>query len=1203
MNEMTAQQILEATFRVALNDPPGTLAVNGEVDALLGFPAEDYLEGKISLRERIHADDQDLAEILFSSEHQATEGSLNLRLRQANGRIRCCKALYAKSLQAGRSFLNLTLQDAKSLPRTLDDAATTANFVAMMENTNDFIYFKDRNHVFTGASQTLVSITSPAKHWTDLLGQTDYDVFPEEYADLYYRLEKQIFAGVAVAHEIQGYRSNEGLQGWVDNRKYPIRDEQGDIIGLFGIARDITDQSRLESTLLSIANFVSQDHGDRCLDAMVKFTAWQFAVDYVHIALIEPDQSSVRVVAGLLDGKPIDPGYVYPLAGTPCENVTRRAHKCYGDRVQQLFPRDHDLETLRAEGYIGEPIVDNAGQVLGLIVLVSRRALVDSEAIVSGLRILAARAAADLAQQRTALALRREREALQLILDFAPIGIWLQDGKGKLSVVNKAFCSAMGIPAERFLAVPHYAEVIPEAFREQCIASDAKALSSASICDNHQRLPFVDGVIHDLRVIKAVKRDEHGKPEFLVGLSLDITEELRREQALMASAQRFRIVSELTSDLIYSCRRDAAGLFRVDWMGGQAAPIFGRDNSEIMNLGCWRPFVIPEDEHLFRRHVTDLNPGESSDVVLRVTHRDGSLHHIRSVARVEALHDGAGEHVLFGALQDITEQLHQKMALQESEARFRELVESIPGFAYRCKLDADWTMEYFSPGFEVLTGYAIGDFINNKVRSYASIIHPDDVDAVDRAVREGIAHQRPYELEYRIFDAQARTIWVGERGCGHNRADGQTDYLIGVIFDITARKRIEAEIVQHRNNLEAQVQERTSELVEAKIAAEAASRAKSAFLATMSHELRTPMNAILGMTGLVLRQTTDPKLQDQLGKVNQASKHLLAVINDILDISKIEADRMVLEQTPFQLGSVLENLASLAGERAGDKGLRFTIDLPPELASLHLVGDPLRLGQILLNLVGNAIKFTEQGSVTVRVWRQPGTALVARLRFEIEDTGIGVSPLARQRLFTAFEQADKSMTRTYGGTGLGLAISKRLVQLMDGDIDVSSTPGSGSTFWFEISLPLAEDAVTQALTFDTNEVETRIRNGFAGSRVLLAEDEPINREVSLGLLEAVGLHVDVAQDGAEALDLARKQRYALILMDMQMPNLNGVDATRRLRADSLNRDTPVLAMTANAFDEDRNICLAVGMNDHLPKPIDPAVLFETLLKWLEKSRG
>jgi len=420
------------------------------------------------------------------------------------------------------------------------------------------------------------------------------------------------------------------------------------------------------------------------------------------------------------------------------------------------------------------------------------------------------------------------------------------------------------------------------------------------------------------------------------------------------------------------------------------------------------------------------------------------------------------------------------------------------------------------------------------------------------------------------------------------------DAFNAMMSEIAQRDRA---LQEQRDQLEVTVEQRTLALSIAKEAAEAANRAKSTFLANMSHELRTPMNAIMGMTSLAQRRAADPKLRDQLAKIDLASRHLLAVINDILDISKIEADRLTLERIDFRIKECVENLVDLIGQRAQEKGLVFQVDLPEDLVGLDLRGDPLRLGQILLNLVGNAIKFTPAGAVHLRmrcVSRHPDRVVI---RFEIQDTGIGMSAEEQQRLFTAFEQADSSMTRKYGGTGLGLAISKRLVHLMGGDIGVESQPDAGSTFWFTACFDRPLSAVSPAPTVAQN-AEAQLQACAAGRRILLAEDEPINQEVSIEMLEDAGFSVDLAEDGAAAVDMARRENYDVILLDMQMPKLNGVEAARQIRALPAYARTPILAVTANAFSDDRERCLAAGMNDHIAKPVDAAALYATLLKWL-----
>jgi light-regulated signal transduction histidine kinase (bacteriophytochrome)/ActR/RegA family two-component response regulator len=411
--------------------------------------------------------------------------------------------------------------------------------------------------------------------------------------------------------------------------------------------------------------------------------------------------------------------------------------------------------------------------------------------------------------------------------------------------------------------------------------------------------------------------------------------------------------------------------------------------------------------------------------------------------------------------------------------------------------------------------------------------------------------------------------------------------------------RHEVELRQHRDHLELLVQQRTTELSIAKELAESANRAKSAFLANMSHELRTPLHGILGMTTLALRRVTDDKARDHLHKSEQTSQQLLALINDILDLSKIEAERLTLDSVDFTLRDVLAGVEQQLGPVAARKGLALRIRLSPGDAERPLRGDPLRLGQVVLNLVGNAVKFTERGSVDVGVDVDP-RADAPVLHVAVQDTGIGITPEQQARLFTAFEQADTSTTRRFGGSGLGLAISRRLVRLMGGDVRVESKPGQGSTFRFDVCVGWGSERALQPGATRGHAAESVLRSEHAGTRVLVAEDEPLSRELAQALLEGAGCVVDTAVNGADAVAAAQARPYDLILMDVQMPVLDGLDATRQIRLGALNGQTPIIATTAHAFDEDVRGCLAAGMDGHVSKPIDPGLLFERIVSALRR---
>ncbi|CAK0773141.1 two-component system, sensor histidine kinase and response regulator [Gammaproteobacteria bacterium] len=781
-------------------------------------------------------------------------------------------------------------------------------------------------------------------------------------------------------------------------------------------------------------------------------------------------------------------------------------------------------------------------------------------------------------RQRANAALKESEGLLEVILDGIPDSLVLIDSDGKIAWANPAMYDLHGISPDRPLSeiedfIPLFEctnangdAVLPEEWPAM------RALKGEPVSEFELHVTRQDTGKKWIGLYWALPIYYKRKIQALIGIN-DITERKRAEIALRENQNYLKLIFTSATNGLLVANADG----KIVMINPALETLLGYAANEL--IGQPVEVLIPtaqREKHVEQRQVFFRNPSNynyHSKRVLHAQHREGRELPIElSLNRF----DSGEEKFTLAIVVDITERIRAQTELERSRENWRNLAEAMPHIVWACTPDGG--LEYVSQQWWVYTG-------ETDITRWFDHIHPEDRDRIQAVWIHSLQTGENYDLEGRIRRHDGVYRWFKVRGTPVRNSEGQIVKWHGCNIDIEGIKQAEQ-------------------------AAQQSNRTKGEFLANMSHEIRTPMNAIIGLSYLCMQTGMTNQQLDYLRKIHNSANTLLRLLNDILDFSKIEAGKLDLEHVNFSLEEVLNNLASVINVKASEKGLELFLDTDVNVPS-YFVGDPLRLGQILINLSNNAVKFTEKGAVSIIIKLLDETQKDVLLQFTVCDTGIGMTQAQQERLFQAFSQVDSSTTRKYGGTGLGLIISKQLVEMMKGEIYVESALGIGSRFIFTVRLEKSlEEMETSCLPSPgryglkyTEKMEDSSRKLFnnqnTGVHLLLVEDNEINQQINLELLEKIGVRLTIAENGKEAIEATKKGNFDGILMDIQMPIMDGYEATREIRKIPAYKDVPIIAITANAMPNVRDKCLDAGMNDYIDKPVVPAKLYNILAKWIQ----
>ena len=1023
------------------------------------------------------------------------------------------------------------------------------------------------------------------QRFCELLGYTEAELQQLTYQEIIHLddpdsngglVKKRLICGMASLTAEKRYLCKDGTAIWVEETRSRICDDTGQVFSDLTIVQDIRDRKQAEIALQNLIAGTAATTGEDFFPALVKHLAEALNVSY---ALVTEKIDDKFHVLGFWTNGILKPNFSYHLAKTPCEGILPEG-KCYcKSSVQQQFRDDLDLVEMGPESFMRITLRNTDNQVIGNLCIFDKQPLQNPQRAEQILSVFAARAAAELERQRATelleqlnqelerkvkkrtAALKERESRYRALMDGASDAIVVTDLQGNLLEVNRKAEELFGYSRKQLNRMHQSQLYPPEEFEKVTQGNNIKIQDT--------QISRQDGQIVPVEISATIINI--GDKQIIQSIFRDISKRKQAQEALRESEGRWQFALEGAEDGVWDWNLQTNRVF----FSKQCKAMLGYAEEEMNDntLAEWSNRIYPDDQAKYHQDLNQHLSGKTSiyQNEHRVRCKDGSYKWILGRGKVVEWTANGQPLRVIGTKTDISDRKQAEWALREAEAKYRAIYDNALDGIYQSTFDGRYLT--VNAALAKMYGYESPKALMSEINDISCQIYvnPERRSEFQRLIVE---QDSIFGFEAEVYRRDGSTLWITETSRLVRDENGCPSYYEGIVSDISDRKLAE------------------KQLQDAKEAAEYANRAKSEFLALMSHEIRTPMNGVLGLAHLALNTNLNPLQKDYLTKIQSSAQSLLQIINDILDFSKIEAGKLELESTQFQLDEVLNNITNILDFKAAEKGLELVFQIEDNIPH-HLIGDSLRLSQVLINLTGNAIKFTETGGVRITVQTIARTEETVRLKFMVQDTGIGLAPSQIDTLFEAFTQADLSISRKYSGTGLGLAICKRLVSLMGGSIAVESELGKGSNFHFDIELEYIPNTSAMAQLSQIPDLR--------GLKSLVVDDNQLSRDALVHVLESFSFSTTAASSGFEALDYLRQAAasdpFELVLIDWRMPGMDGIETVRQIKADSRLSHIPQILMTTAYGQEDiQQLVKQVEVNTLLPKPISRSKLFEAILK-------